>query len=139
MTHADDTSRDDAAADVTANVPAAEQLPPTDPDAIRAEIEETRADLAETMDALGSKLDVKGQAADKATAAKQKVSEKASQARAAAPQPVQSALDSIGEKARPVVHQVAVKAEPHRGKIIAGTGVTVLVLLILRRRRKDPA
>jgi cobalamin biosynthesis Mg chelatase CobN len=36
-----------------------------DPDAIRAEIEQTRADLAQTVDALHAKLDVKTRAKDK--------------------------------------------------------------------------
>lgn len=35
---------------------------PSDPEAIRAEIERTREDLADTVDALQAKLDVKGQA-----------------------------------------------------------------------------
>ena len=35
---------------------------PSDPDAIRAEIERTREDLAGTVDALQAKLDVKAQA-----------------------------------------------------------------------------
>jgi MYXO-CTERM domain-containing protein len=116
-----------------------QQQPPTDPDAIRAEIEQTRAELAETVDALASKLDVKGQAADKAEAAKAKVGAKASQAKAAAPEPVQHVMDTVGAKAGPVAHQVNAKVEPHRGKLIAGVGAGLLVLLVLRRRRHSSA
>lgn len=110
---------------------------PNDPDAIRADIEATRAELAETVDALTAKLDVKGQASERADAAKAKVSEKAGQAKAAAPEPVQHAMDTVGAKAGPVTHQVNVKTAPHRGKIIAGVGAGLVVLLILRRRRSS--
>ena len=40
--------------------------PPSDADAVRADIEATRAELAETVDALHQKLDVKARAGDKA-------------------------------------------------------------------------
>lgn len=130
MTHAAD---DDQPADSTAGAT------PSSPDAIRADIEQTRAELAETVDALGDKLNVKAQAADKADAAKQKVAATAAQARAAAPEPVQHALDSVGAKAGPAAHQLAVTTEPHRGKILAGTGAALLLLLVVRRRRKNRA
>jgi hypothetical protein len=42
----------------------------TDPDAIRADIEQTRENLAETVDALHAKLDVKTQAKAKAAQVK---------------------------------------------------------------------
>ncbi len=44
---------------------------PTDPDAIREEIERTREDLAQTVDALHAKLDVKGQAKAKVARVRQ--------------------------------------------------------------------
>ncbi|WP_375474866.1 DUF3618 domain-containing protein [uncultured Jatrophihabitans sp.] len=140
MTSADDNgSAADGASDAPAE-PSTDTPPPTEPDAIRADIEATRAELADTVDALTAKLDVKAQASDKAhaagAAAKEKVATAAHQAKAAAPPPVQHALDSVGAKAGPVAQQVAAKAEPHRGKIAAGAGVTLLVLLVVRRRRK---
>lgn len=113
--------------------------PPKDPDAIRAEIEQTRADLAETVDALAAKLDVKGQASDKADAAKARIGEKAAQVKASAPEPVQHAVDALTAKATPVAHQLNAQTAPNRGKILAGVGVGVLVLLVLRRRRKATA
>ncbi len=113
---------------------------PSDPDAIRADIEQTRAELAQTVDALSDKLNVKAQAAGKVgaakDAAKQKVAGAASQAHAAAPEPVQHVLGSVGEKAGPVAQQVAAKVEPHRGKIIAGAVAALVVVLVVRRRRK---
>ena len=45
---------------------------PTDPDAIRDEIERTRENLAETVDALHAKLDVKGQARARLARAKER-------------------------------------------------------------------
>src|SRR3954466_9259200 len=44
-----------------------------DPDAIRAEIEQTRAEMGDTVDALGYKADVKGRAKDKMSGIKDKV------------------------------------------------------------------
>jgi uncharacterized protein DUF3618 len=116
---------------------------PSDPEAIRADIEQARTELADTVDALSDKLNVKAQAAGKATAAKEaakdKVGAAAEQVRAAAPPPVQHALDSVGEKAGPVVQQVAAKTEPHRSKIIAGAAAALVVLVVVRRRRKRPS
>ena len=110
---------------------ASEPSTPSQAEAVRAEIEATRADLAETVDALHDKLDVKGRATDKVAEAKQKVSEGASRAKAAAPPPVQHALDRVGEKAAPIAHQAA----PHRNKIMAGAAAVAVALLVLRKRR----
>ena len=130
MTHAAEPEGSDASAAAT----------PSDPDAIRADIEQTRAELAQTVDALSDKLNVKAQAGDKAAAAKeaarQKVAAAAAQAHAAAPAPVQHALDSVGQKAGPVVHQAAGKIEPYRGKIAAGAVVALIALFVVRRRRR---
>jgi MYXO-CTERM domain-containing protein len=129
MSHAD-PGAEGAAVDPSAT--------PSDPEAIRADIEQTRAELAETVDALSDKLNVKAQATSKVDAAKHKVADAAGQAKAAAPEPVQHALETVGEKAAPVAHQVAVKTQPHRGKILAGVGAAALVLFAVRRRRQRP-
>ncbi|HEY2299032.1 MAG TPA: DUF3618 domain-containing protein [Jatrophihabitans sp.] len=104
-------------------------------DAVRADIEATRAELAETVDALHDKLDVKAQAGEKVAEAKQKLSDGAARAKAAAPEPVQHALDRVGEKAGPVGRQLSQQAAPHRKKIIAGTLAVAVALLVLRKRR----
>src|SRR5256885_13891352 len=44
-----------------------------DPDAIRAEIEETRAQMGDTVDALSYKADVKGRAKDKVSETKDRI------------------------------------------------------------------
>jgi len=110
---------------------ASEPSTPSQADAVRAEIEATRAELAETVDALHDKLDVKARATEKVAEAKVRVSETASRAKAAAPPPVQHALDRVGEKAGPVSQQLA----PHRSKIIAGAAAVAVALFIVRKRR----
>jgi len=110
---------------------ASEPNTPSQADAVRAEIEATRADLAETVDALHEKLDVKARATEKVAEAKEKVAESAARAKAAAPPPVQHALDRVGEKAGPISQRVA----PHRGKIIAGAAAIGVALLVVRKRR----
>ena len=127
-------SADEQPADESVDAPQS-----NDPDAIRADIERTRAELAETVDALSAKLDVRAQASDKADAAKAKAGELAGQAKAAAPEPVQHAMDAVGAKAAPLAHQVNVSTEPHRGKIIAGVGAAFVVFVVLRRRRRGAA
>jgi hypothetical protein len=110
---------------------ASEPSTPSQADEVRADIEATRAELADTVDALHDKLDVKGRAADKVAEAKQKVSDSAARAKAAAPPPVQHAIDRVGEKAEPIAKQIA----PHRGKIVAGVAAVAVALLVLRKRR----
>jgi MYXO-CTERM domain-containing protein len=106
-------------------------------DAVRADIASTRAELADTVDALTDKLDVKQHAADKVADAKDKVAATAARAKQAAPEPVQHALDAAATKAGPVVHQVAEKAKPHRGKIMAALAASALALIVFRRRRSQ--
>ena len=101
------------------------------PDEIRAEIEQTRSDLGETVDALTNKVDVKAQARQKVESVKSTVSDKAGQAKAAAPAPVQKALDKTGEVTAPALQ----KAAPYRKQIAVGAAVVLAVLLFWRRRR----
>jgi chromosome segregation ATPase len=114
---------------------AAERAGLTQQDIVRSDIEQARAELAETVDALSDKLDIKARAGDKVSDAKAKLAETAARAKQAAPPPVQHALDVAGQKAAPVVSQVSQKAAPHRGKIIAGAVVAVVVLVVVRKRR----
>ncbi len=59
----------------TAGIAATETAanPPTDPAALRAEIEQTRAELADTVEALAAKLDVKAQVGSAVSQAKDRV------------------------------------------------------------------
>jgi Protein of unknown function (DUF3618) len=109
---------------------------PTDPDAIRADIERTRSELSDTVNQLSEKLNPKTQATDKVAAAKQAVAERAAKAKAAAPPQVQHAMDQVSAKAAPVARQVSQQAEPYRSKIIGGGVAAAFLLLVLRRRKK---
>lgn len=104
---------------------------------VRQDIADTRAELAETVDALSNKLDVKHQAADKVAEVKAKVGESAAKAKQSAPEPVQRALDTAVAKATPAAQQVATKAAPYRGKIIAGAVLALVLLRVVRRRKRD--
>lgn len=95
-------------------------------DIVKSDIEQTRAELADTVDALSAKLDVKARAGEKVDQAKSKVSEAASKAVQAAPDPVQHALHSAGQK-----------AAPHRGKIAAAVAGAIVVLMVVRRFRRE--
>ena len=50
---------------------------------------------------------------------------------------VDALSDKLDVKARAGhrVHQLSAKAAPHRGKILAGTALTLLALVVARRRR----
>jgi ElaB/YqjD/DUF883 family membrane-anchored ribosome-binding protein len=111
----------------------------TEADAVRADIEATRQELADTVNALTEKVNVKARAGDKAAELRQKLTEAAGRARAAAPPPVQRALDATGQKAGPMASRISAQAAPYRGKIIAGSAVLVAALLVLRRRSGDGA
>ena len=113
----------------------ADEATPTSTEQIRAEIEQTRAELADTVDQLSDRLNVKAQAGRKADDLKHTIVEKGAQAKASAPQPVQQAMDKVGEKAGPVAHQVNDATRPHRIKILAGAVAALVVLVVVRRRQ----
>jgi hypothetical protein len=103
----------------------------TQPDQIKADIETTRAELAETADALAAKLDVKAQAGEKLHAVGDTVSGRYAHARDSAPAPVQKALGSAEQAARPVV---AKAGEDKKRTALVAVGALV-VLLVVRRLR----
>ena len=104
----------------------------SDVDDLKSEIEQARAELADTVDALTAKLDVKAQAAERAHELAGKASERYSEAKQSAPEPVRQALGTVEHAARPVVAKA--RQDPRRAAVIAG-GV-VLALLVLRRLRR---
>lgn len=114
---------------------AADPTPPTDAEAVRADIEATRAELAQTVDALHRKLDVKAQAAAKVAETRQKFGDTAARAKASAPPPIQHTVGRVTAKAGPVVHQASAKAAPHRKEILVGTFVAIVAVVLLRKRQ----
>jgi Protein of unknown function (DUF3618) len=103
------------------------------PDQLRAEIDKTRHDLGQTVDQLTTKLDVKAQAKQRIGSVKSTLTDKANQARHAAPAPVQKALDQAGTAAAPAVN----KAAEYKKQIMLGAGAALLLLLLVRRRRSS--
>jgi MYXO-CTERM domain-containing protein len=85
--------------------------PPSDPDELRQEIEETREDLGETVEALADKADVKAQAQEK--------------------------VKETQEQAKAKVSEVTEQAKERPTPIAAGAAVALgLLAIVLWRRRK---
>lgn len=108
---------------------------PSGSEEIKADIERTRAELADTVDQVADKLNVKSQVGHKAESIKETASERAAQAKAAAPPTVRHALDTVGEKAGPPAHRANAAVAPYRGKIAAAVAVGAVILLVVRRKR----
>lgn len=90
-------------------------------DALRADIAEARADVAATVDQLSAKLDVKARTKQRLEEVKASAGARFEKARAAAPPPVQNAID---------------RARPHGRQIAMGfAGMVVLLMVISRWRR----
>jgi len=105
----------------------------TDPEAIKADIEQARAELAQTADALAAKLDVKAQAERKAQEARSRAAEAYESAKASAPVPVQKAVAKVEQVGRPV----AAKAAEDKGRtalIVLGVLAAALITRRLTRR-----
>jgi hypothetical protein len=105
-----------------------------------AEIEQTRAELADSVDQLSDKLSSKSQFGHRVESVRQAVSTGAAKAEAAAPPQVQHAVEKVGEQVGAVAHQVNVKTEPHRSKIVAGAAAAlalVVGLVLLQRKRRN--
>jgi hypothetical protein len=92
--------------------------PPSDPDQLREEIEETRQELGDTVEALAGKADVKAQAQAKVAQTEEQVR--------AAPQQAKARLGDLGHQA---------KERPAPAGAIAGAVLAAMVLLWLIRRR----
>lgn len=107
----------------------------TDPEVglIKSDIERTRAELAGTVDALAAKLDVKAQARERMHAVADQAGQAVGRARSAAPVPVQHAIDTVEQAARPVVVKAA--EDKKRTALVAG-GVVVFLLLLRRTRAR---
>jgi hypothetical protein len=101
---------------------------------IQEDIERTRAELADTVDALAAKLDVKSQARQRAHELAVQAGDRVEKARAAAPEPVQQAMERVTEVSRPVIAKAA--EDKQRTMLIVG-GALVALLLIRRLRRHD--
>ena len=111
-----------------AAAPERSQLP-DDPEALRAQIEETRAELGDTVEALTEKADVKAQA-------KAKVEETKAQARTKVEQGREQLRETQGQ-AQVKLGEVGEQAKENQTPLAAGFGtfVALLLLAFLLRRR----
>ncbi len=102
-------------------------------DEVRADIAETRAELGDTLDHLVAKLDVKSRARHQLDEVTSAARDKVGQARQAAPEPVQHALD----RAAVALGPAAQRARPYRKQIALIVAGVLLVTVIVRRLGRD--
>lgn len=109
--------------------------PPTEPEALRREIEQTRAELGETVEALAAKADVKARAQDAVDDVKQRVHEAAGEAK----ERVHGAVDTVAYQVGKQREKVAALSPPARAALVAVAAglVALLVIRTLRRRRSE--
>ncbi len=93
--------------------------PPTEPEALRREIEQTRAELGETVEALAAKADVKARAQEAVDDAKQRA---------------RGALDSVAYQVGKQREKVAALS-PQVQAVIAAVAVGLVALLLVRKLR----
>jgi hypothetical protein len=105
----------------------------TSPEHLRPELDEAREKLGETVDQLAAKVDVKVQAKERVDAVKATISDKAAQAKSAAPAPVQHALEQAGSAAAPAVD----KAKQYDKQLLIAAAGLVLLLILVRRWRSS--
>jgi hypothetical protein len=106
----------------------AETSPPSDPDVLREEIEETRAELGDTVEALAHKLDVKAQAKEAVTDAKDKAATTLSS--------VQSSATAKAEQLRETATNTY-RSRPQVAWAVAAAAVVVVVIIGWASRRRS--
>jgi ElaB/YqjD/DUF883 family membrane-anchored ribosome-binding protein len=102
--------------------------PPSDPDALREEIEETRAELGNTVEALANKLDVKAQAKNAVSDAKEKAATTLSS--------VQSTATARAEQLRDTATNTY-RSRPQATWGVAAAALAVIVAVVWASRRRS--
>ena len=115
-------------------LPAKVGRPPTDVEALRAEIAHTRADLGETVQALAAKADVKARLQESADEARTRMRE---QLRVAAADVKAAATDPHKAQELALRARDAVRRNPRPYAVAAG--IVLLVILVAGRRRRRNA
>ena len=100
--------------------------PPTEPEELRREIEQTRAELGETVEALAMRADVKARAQ---AAAQDAVDDAKLRAR--------GALDTVAYQVGKQREKVAALSPPVRVAIAAAVGLVALLLIRRLRHRRS--
>lgn len=107
---------------------------PTDPDLIRAEIEQTRADLGETAAALVAKADVKQRVKDTAAHAGDQVKEQARHVAEHTQEAMETAREHLSEGADAVTD--AARIPRIRNTVIAVVALLAVIGVVVRWRRR---
>jgi ElaB/YqjD/DUF883 family membrane-anchored ribosome-binding protein len=109
--------------------------PPTEPEALRREIEQTRAELGETVEALAAKADVKARAHEAVDDVKHRVHDLTDDAR----ERVHGAVDTVAYQVGKQREKVAALRPPVRVAIAAAVAGLVALLIVrkLRSRRSQ--
>ena len=117
------------------------ETPPSDPQALRAEIDQTRADLGETVEALAAKTDVKARAKHAASEPIDTIQQSVRAARDHATNVAMTVADdaratvaSVRESAGDVDVPAAARNPLTAAKIAVGIATAVVVYLAVRRR-----
>jgi hypothetical protein len=106
---------------------------PTDPAALRADIERTRAELGDTIEALAGKADVTGRAKEAAGAATAKVRQRSEQVVHDIAERAHHVQEALPEKARDVGARL--RRRPAGVLVAAAALVALAVGIALIRRR----
>jgi transcriptional regulator len=104
--------------------------PPTEPEELRREIEQTRAELGETVEALAAKADVKARAQEAVEDVKHRVHEAADEAKVRARGAVDTVAYQVGKQREKVA-----ELSPAVRTAIAAVAVGLLALLLIRKLR----
>jgi Protein of unknown function (DUF3618) len=117
------------------------ETPPSDPQALRAEIDQTRADLGETVEALAAKTDVKARAKQAASEATDTIEhsvraalDHATNVATTVADDARSTVAGVRESASEVDVHAAVRNPLTVGAIAIGIATAVVVYLAVRRR-----
>jgi hypothetical protein len=110
------------------------------PEELRADVERTRENLGETVEALAGKTDIKGrskQAVGNVTAQARQTFQTAREKAGPVTQQAQAKARELAIKARDAANSPEVQTQARRGgtAVAAGTGVVLLTVWALRRRR----
>lgn len=108
----------------------------SDPDALRADIEQTRDALGDTVDALVNKADLKGRAQAKVDAQKQAILDKSADAAQRASDLTKAASEKIRETDPDAVAANAVGILRRRWPLVVGVLLGVVALWRLRHRKR---
>jgi len=109
--------------------------PPTKPEALRREIEQTRAELGETVEALAARADVKARAHEAVDDVKQRARDAAGEARAQ----VRGVVDMVAYQVGKQRERVATLSPRTRMAltVVAASVIALLVVRTVRSRRSE--